>query len=61
MYPASESYAIVTRDGTALVVPTIDAAAVVDSDVDPTHVVCPGAFTSRSTTPAPVCRSDSAS
>jgi Xaa-Pro aminopeptidase len=44
VYPASESYAIVTRGGTALVVPTIDAAAVVDSDVDATHVVCFGRF-----------------
>jgi len=40
VYPASESYAIVTRGGTALVVPTIDAAAVTESDTDVTHVVC---------------------
>jgi Xaa-Pro dipeptidase len=44
VYPASESYAIVTRDGTALIVPTIDAPAVVESDADATHVVCHGRF-----------------
>ena len=33
-----------TRHGTALIVPTIDAPAVVDSDADPTHVVCHGRF-----------------
>jgi Xaa-Pro aminopeptidase len=44
VYPASESYAIVTRGGTALIVPTIDAPAVVESDADPTHVVCHGRF-----------------
>ena len=44
VYPTSESYAIMTRHGTALIVPTIDAPAVVDSDADPTHVVCHGRF-----------------
>jgi len=44
VYPASESYAIVTRDGTALIVPTIDAPAVVESDAEATHVVCHGRF-----------------
>ena len=44
VYPTSESYAIMTRNGTALIVPTIDAPAVVDSDADPTHVVCHGRF-----------------
>jgi Xaa-Pro aminopeptidase len=42
--PAQESYAVVTRTGTALVVPALDAPAVVDSDVEVSHVVCHGRF-----------------
>jgi Xaa-Pro aminopeptidase len=44
VYGTIESYAIVTRGGTALVVPTIDAAAVVESDAHATHVGCFGRF-----------------
>ncbi|HEU4369301.1 MAG TPA: M24 family metallopeptidase, partial [Methylomirabilota bacterium] len=42
--PATEIYAVVTRGGTALVVPTIDALAVVERDAQADHVVCHGRF-----------------
>jgi Xaa-Pro aminopeptidase len=44
VYPALETYAVVTRAATALVVPTIDVLAVVESDVDVDHVACHGRF-----------------
>ena len=44
VYPALETYAVVTREATALVVPTIDVLAVVESDVDVNHVACHGRF-----------------
>jgi Xaa-Pro aminopeptidase len=42
--PATETYAVVTRERTALVVPTMDALAVVDGAVEADHVVCHGRF-----------------
>ena len=42
--PATEVYAVVGRSGTALVVPTIDALAVVEGDVHADHVICHGRF-----------------
>ena len=42
--PATEIYAVVTRGGTALVVPTMDALAVVDGLAEADHVVCHGRF-----------------
>ena len=44
VYPMQETYAVVTRDATALVVPTIDLLAVLESDVDVDHVACHGRF-----------------
>ena len=44
VYPMLETYAVVTRDATALVVPTIDLLAVLESDVDVNHVACHGRF-----------------
>jgi Xaa-Pro dipeptidase len=44
VYSAHEHYAVMTRAGTALVVPTIDAPAVVETGVDVSHVVCHGRF-----------------
>ncbi len=44
VYPTQETYAVVTRDATALVVPTIDLLAVLESDVDVNHVACHGRF-----------------
>ena len=44
VYPWQESYAVVTRDGTALVVPTIDLLAVLESDADVNHLACHGRF-----------------
>jgi len=44
VYPTLETYAVVTRDATALVVPTIDLLAVLESDVDVNHVACHGRF-----------------
>jgi Xaa-Pro aminopeptidase len=42
--PATEVYAVVARGGTALVVPTMDALAVVDGDAAADHVLCHGRF-----------------
>lgn len=42
--PATEVYAVVAPGGTALVVPTMDALAVVESDAAADHVVCHGRF-----------------
>jgi Xaa-Pro aminopeptidase len=42
--PATEIYAVVARGGTALVVPTMDAPAVVQGDARADHVVCHGRF-----------------
>ena len=42
--PATEIYAVVAAGGTALVVPTIEALAVTEGDVDADHVVCHGRF-----------------
>jgi Xaa-Pro aminopeptidase len=42
--PATEIYAVVARGGTALVVPTMDALAVVEGDAEADHVVCHGRF-----------------
>jgi len=44
VYPTQETYAVVTREATALVVPTIDVLAVLESDVDVNHVACHGRF-----------------
>ena len=44
VYPAQEYYAVVTRASTALVVPTLDAAAVVEGNVEVGHVLCHGRF-----------------
>ena len=44
VYPTLETYAVVTRDATALVVPTIDLLAVLESDVDVNHLACHGRF-----------------
>ena len=44
VYPTQETYAVVTRDATALVVPTIDLLAVLESDVDINHLACHGRF-----------------
>jgi Xaa-Pro dipeptidase len=44
VYPTQETYAVVTRDATALVVPTIDLLAVLESDVDVNHLACHGRF-----------------
>ena len=44
VYPTQETYAVVTRDATALVVPTIDVLAVLESDVDVNHLACHGRF-----------------
>src|SRR5258708_4534995 len=43
-HPATETFAIYARTGTALVIPAIDAAAVAAGDVDVDHVVCHGRF-----------------
>jgi Xaa-Pro dipeptidase len=42
--PAGEIFAVVGRGGTALVVPTMEAAAVVDGGAEADHVVCHGRF-----------------
>lgn len=42
--PATELYAVVAPGGTALVVPTIEALAVAEGDVQADHVVCHGRF-----------------
>ena len=42
--PATEIYAVVAPGGTALVVPTIEALAVTESNADAGHVVCHGGF-----------------
>jgi Xaa-Pro aminopeptidase len=42
--PALETYAVVTRAGTALVVPTLDAPAVVEAGVEVGHLACHGRF-----------------
>jgi Xaa-Pro aminopeptidase len=42
--PATEVYAVVAPGGTALVVPTIEALAVVEGDAQADHVVCHGRF-----------------
>ena len=44
LYPTQETYAVVTREATALVVPTIDLLAVLESDVDVNHLACHGRF-----------------
>jgi Xaa-Pro aminopeptidase len=44
VYPTQEAYAVVTREGTALVVPTIDLLAVLESQADVNHVACHGRF-----------------
>ena len=44
VYPATETYAIVTRAGTALVVPAIDAPAVETTGADADHVIAYGRF-----------------
>jgi Xaa-Pro aminopeptidase len=44
VYPAIETYAIVTRTGTALIVPAIDALAVAEGPADADHVVAHGRF-----------------
>jgi Xaa-Pro dipeptidase len=44
VYPATEIYAVVTRGGTALVVPTIDTPAVAESAADADHVLGYGRF-----------------
>jgi Xaa-Pro dipeptidase len=44
VYPTLESYAVVTREATALVVPTIDLLAVLEGDVDLNHLACHGRF-----------------
>jgi len=44
VYPTQETYAVVTREATALVVPTIDVLAVLESDVDVNHLACHGRF-----------------
>jgi Xaa-Pro aminopeptidase len=44
VYPATEIYAVVSRTGTALVVPTIDAPAVAQSAADTDHVLAYGRF-----------------
>jgi Xaa-Pro aminopeptidase len=42
--PTVEIYAVVTRRATALVVPAMDALAVVEGDAEADHVVCHGRF-----------------
>jgi Xaa-Pro aminopeptidase len=42
--PDQESYAVVTREGTALVVPTVDVLAALESDVQADHIACHGRF-----------------
>jgi hypothetical protein len=42
--PATEIYAVVGRGGTVLVVPTMDALAVVEGEAQADHVVCHGRF-----------------
>jgi Xaa-Pro aminopeptidase len=42
--PAGDIYAVVARGGTALVVPTMEAAAAVDGGAEADHVVCHGRF-----------------
>jgi Xaa-Pro aminopeptidase len=42
--PATEIYAVVAPGGTALVVPTSEALAVIEGDVQADHVVCHGRF-----------------
>ena len=44
VYPATEVYAVVTRAGTALVVPTIDTPAVAEGAADVDHVLGYGRF-----------------
>jgi Xaa-Pro aminopeptidase len=44
VYPATEMYAVVTRGGTALVVPTIDTPAVAERAADVDHVLGYGRF-----------------
>src|SRR5687767_12083358 len=44
VYPATEVYAVLAPAGVALVVPAIDVAAVLASDVDVAHVACYGEF-----------------
>jgi Xaa-Pro aminopeptidase len=44
VYPTQEAYAVVTREGTALVVPTLDLLAVLESEADVNHVACHGRF-----------------
>jgi Xaa-Pro aminopeptidase len=43
VYPTTESFAVYSRNGTALIVPSIDAPAVVGA-ADVSHVVCHGKF-----------------
>jgi hypothetical protein len=42
--PAGEIYAVVARGGTALVIPTMEAAAAVETGAEADHVVCHGRF-----------------
>jgi Xaa-Pro dipeptidase len=44
VHPATEIYAVVAPGGTALVVPTMDALAVLDAGAEADHVVCHGRF-----------------
>lgn len=44
VYPGTEIYAVLAPKGIALVVPAIDVAAVMASDVDVAHVACYGEF-----------------
>jgi Xaa-Pro dipeptidase len=44
VYPATESYAVVTRSGTALVVPAIDGLAVAEGAADADHLFAYGRF-----------------
>lgn len=44
VYPASEALAVYTKSATALVIPAIDAPALVASDSDTTNVACYGTF-----------------
>jgi Xaa-Pro dipeptidase len=44
VYPVQETYAVVSRSGTALAVPAIDAPAVLESGTEIGHVVCHGRF-----------------
>ena len=44
VYPDQESYAVVARGGTALVVPTMDVLAVLESDAAADHIACHGRF-----------------